>query len=293
MKKYFFYTALLFLGACGVKKDDSKNKEVVVSETTTETVDPEIPFERPVYRATETILTDLLHTKLEVNFDWPQSRMNGIATITAKPHFYSSDSLILDAKGMDIKWVKLADKELKYTYDGSFLKIQLDKKYARNEKYTLAISYVAKPDERQTGGSAAITSDKGLYFINPKGEEAGVMPQIWTQGETESSSVWFPTIDSPNSKTTQEIFITVADKFATLSNGKLISQKKNVDGTRTDHWKQDLPHAPYLFMMGIGEFKVVTDSYTRPDSGCDDDAALARQAWPHAVSCRQSRLRRL
>jgi aminopeptidase N len=265
MKKYFFYTALLFLGACGVKKDDSKNKEVVVSETTTETVDAEIPFERPVYRATETILTDLLHTKLEVNFDWPQSRMNGIATITAKPHFYSSDSLILDAKGMDIKWVKLADKELKYTYDGSFLKIQLDKKYTRNEKYTLAISYVAKPDERQTGGSAAITSDKGLYFINPKGEEAGVMPQIWTQGETESSSVWFPTIDSPNSKTTQEIFITVADKFATLSNGKLISQKKNVDGTRTDHWKQDLPHAPYLFMMGIGEFKVVTDSYTRPD----------------------------
>ena len=35
------------------------------------------------------------------------------------------------------------------------------------------------------------------------------MPQIWTQGETEASSVWFPTIDQPNAKTTQEIFIKV------------------------------------------------------------------------------------
>lgn len=265
MKKYIFYTALLFIGACGVKKSEPKNTEVVVSETSTETTETLIPTERPVYRATETILTNLIHTKLEVNFDWAQSRMNGVATITAKPHFYASDSLILDAKGMEIKGVKLGEKELKYTYDGEFLKIQLDKKYTRNDQYTVVITYVAKPDERETGGSAAITSDKGLYFINPKGEEKGVMPQIWTQGETEASSVWFPTIDSPNAKTTQEILITVDDKYATLSNGKLISQKKNSNGTRTDHWKQELPHAPYLFMMGIGEFKVVKDSYTRPN----------------------------
>jgi len=91
------------------------------------------------------------------------------------------------------------------------------------------------------------------------------MPQIWTQGETEANSVWFPTIDAPNAKTSQEILITVEDKYLTLSNGKMISSKKNVDGTRTDHWKQDLPHAPYLFMMAVGEFKVVKDTYTRPD----------------------------
>ena len=30
------------------------------------------------------------------------------------------------------------------------------------------------------------------------------MPQIWTQGETESSSAWFPTIDTPNQKTTSD-----------------------------------------------------------------------------------------
>lgn len=243
----------------------------------------EIKPERPVYRATETILTDLIHTRLEVSFDWKLSRMKGLAQLTAKPHFYPSDSLILDAKGMDILKVQLDGKDLTYTYDSSYLKIKLGRTFTRSDKYTVNILYVAKPDERVTGGSSAITSDKGLYFINPKGEEKSKMPQIWTQGETEASSVWFPTIDAPNVKTTQEIFITVEDKYVTLSNGKLVSSKKNSDGTRTDHWKQDLPHAPYLFMMGIGEFKVVKDVYTRPDGTKMDVNYYVEPEWePYA-----------
>ncbi len=55
--------------------------------------------------------------------------------------------------------------------------------------------------------------------------------------------------------------MTVPAKYVTLSNGLLISQKKNADGTRTDYWKMDMPHAPYLFFMGIGEFAIVKDKY--------------------------------
>ncbi|MEJ7675942.1 MAG: hypothetical protein WKF59_25400 [Chitinophagaceae bacterium] len=84
---------------------------------------------------------------------------------------------------------------------------------------------------------------------------------MWTQGETESNSAWFPTIDKPNQKTTQEIFMTVPAKFITLSNGSLISQKKNSDGTRTDYWKMDLPHSPYLFFMGVGDYAIIKDNY--------------------------------
>lgn len=267
MKRILFAAIILIGTSCATNKGQS-GKETVsgsISENTATVDTLSTPKQRPVYHASETILTDLIHTKLEVDFDWQRSYMNGVASITAKPHFYPSDSLILDAKGMEIKSVKIGVEDLKYVYDGAFLKIKLDKTYTRKDRYTVVIGYVAKPDERETGGSAAITSDKGLYFINPKGDDPTKMPQIWTQGETEASSVWFPTIDSPNAKTTQEIFITVDDKYATLSNGKLISSKKNSNGTRTDHWKQELPHAPYLFMMGIGEFKVIKDQYTRPN----------------------------
>lgn len=216
-----------------------------------------------VYQASRTILTELVHTKLEVSFDWQKSRLKGTETLTAKQHCHPSDSLILDAKGMDILSVQMNNKPLSFSYDSTILKIQLDRQYKRGELFTVTITYIAKPEERLLGGSDAITSDKGLFFINPDGKDNRKMPQIWTQGETESSSVWFPTIDSPNAKTTQETLITVDRKYTSLSNGKLLSSKENGDGTRTDHWKQDLPHAPYLFMMAIGEFKMIKDSYTR------------------------------
>src|SRR5437764_1852925 len=55
--------------------------------------------------------------------------------------------------------------------------------------------------------------------------------------------------------------MTVPGKYVTLSNGKLVSQTKNTDGTRTDKWKLDQPNAPYLFFMGVGDYAVVHDSY--------------------------------
>ena len=86
------------------------------------------------------------------------------------------------------------------------LNIQLDKTFTKeDEKYTIYIDYTAKPDEVKVEGSAAITDAKGLYFINPHGEEKDKPTQIWTQGETEATSVWVPTIDKPNQKTTEEI----------------------------------------------------------------------------------------
>ena len=280
MKKITLFIGIfiVLLACTNIKEitlDSTLNEPVDIEETYYDTtamydefeeVDIDEPKVRSIYNSSRTIYTDLIHTKLEVNFNWAKSQLNGFATITAKPHFHVSDSLVLDAKGMDIKKVEMNGKVLNYVYEDSLtLHIKLDRSYSSDEKFTLQIDYVAKPDERTVNGSAAITSDKGLFFINPKGEDKSKMPQVWTQGETESNSVWFPTIDSPNAKTTEEILMTVEDKYATLSNGKLISSKKNSDGTRTDHWKQDLPHAPYLFMMAVGEFKVVKDFFTRND----------------------------
>jgi aminopeptidase N len=220
---------------------------------------------KKVYRETPALINDLVHTKLDVKFDYDKSYMYGKAWITLKPHFYPTDSLILDAKGMDIKKVAIVKggsvNNLKYDYDGMILDIQLDKTYKGGENYTVYIDYTSKPNEYTGKGSAAITDAKGLYFINPKGEEKDKPTQIWTQGETEATSVWCPIIDKPNQKTTQELSMTVPDKYVTLSNGKLAAQKKNADGTRTDTWKMEQPHAPYLFFMGVGDYAVVKDSY--------------------------------
>lgn len=218
-------------------------------------------------RLTPTRINNLVHTKLDVRFNYETSQLYGKAWINLTPHLYPTDSLELDAKGMDIKSVALSQsgksiKNLSFVNTGEKLKIRLDKSYKKGDVYTVYIDYTANPDAyEKASGRDPMLGAKGLYFINPKGVNKKKPIQIWTQGETESNSVWFPTIDQTQQKCTQELTMTVPAKYVTLSNGKLISQKNNPDGTRTDYWKMDLPHSPYLFFMGVGDYAVIKDSW--------------------------------
>ena len=223
-----------------------------------------LPAEAPVQPAA-TVLTDVLDTKLDVRFDYKKQHLLGTAVLTLRAHFYPQSELVLDAKGFEVQKIELVgekkNRSLNYNYNRRKLVIALDRAYPRTTPYQVRIVYVARPNELPQGGSAAITSDKGLYFINPLGTEKNKPRQIWTQGETESSSCWFPTIDKPNQRMTQEISLTVEKQFKTLSNGLLTASKANPDGTRTDTWKLSQPHAPYLASIVVGDFAVVSDTW--------------------------------
>jgi aminopeptidase N len=218
-----------------------------------------------LYRATHTKHTELKHTKLKVSFDFAKEQMAGEEWLTASPYFYPTDSLVLDAKGMLIHEVSLStngkNTSLKYDYTNDILKINLDKTYNRNQDYTVYIKYTARPNDVKSGGGAAISDNKGLYFINPHGTDPDKPTEIWTQGETESSSAWFPTIDKPNQKTTDEIYMTVPSKYVTLSNGVLKDSKDEGNNLRTDHWVMDKRQSTYLFFMGIGDFAIIKDKW--------------------------------
>ena len=278
MKNIWLVALLLFAWSCKTTKNNALYEPItLMEERVLDTLVVSAPaidkadvkqdakstpvFERPVYRSSAKRENDLLHTRLEVQFDWKTEKVFGKATLDLKPYFYPTDSLTLDAKGFEISNIQLvpAGRELEYEYDGQQLKIKLDRTYQRNETYTVNIDYTATPSA--TGGSNAIKSDKGLFFINPRGEDPDKPQQIWTQGETQNNSRWFPTIDRPNERFTQEIFITVDDKYTTLSNGTLQSSTQNENGMRTDHWKMDQPHAPYLCMIAVGEYAVVRDQW--------------------------------
>ena len=241
-KKTFFFSLLAFslfsqqatfAQKKNKKSKDEKPQEIIIVKTDTIYLDKKKELPSPImYQASNTKSNDILHTKLEVKFDWQNQWLFGKATLTIKPYFYPVKKLYLNARGMDIYKVQLigakGNNDLKYIYENDSIKIDLDKTYLNSESYTVFIDYKSKPNELKAGGSRAITDDKGLYFINPKGEEKNKMPQIWTQGETQSNSAWFPTVDSPNEKFTDELYITVEDKYTTLSNGLLTDSKKNI-----------------------------------------------------------------
>ncbi|MCB9290372.1 MAG: alanyl aminopeptidase [Lewinellaceae bacterium] len=222
---------------------------------------PEEAYELPVYHASHQRKSDLLHTRLGLEFDWEKEQVLGKATLRLKPYFYPTETVTLDAKNFTFNQVSFEGQTtpLKYEYDGEKLTVHLGRTFTKDEEYSLYIDYTATPSA--SGGSAAITSDRGLFFINPRGEVAGKPRQIWTQGETENNSRWFPTIDKPNERCTQEMIVTVEDGLEVLSNGVLASRKENGDGTQTFYWKMDQPHAPYLFMLAIGDYAVVQEEW--------------------------------
>src|ERR1700733_14133092 len=104
-----------------------------------------------IYRATPPKINDLVHTKLDVRFDYKKRYMYGKEWVTLKPHFYPTDTLRLDAKGMDLKKIAVVKNgkiiPLKFKYDDSLtVNIHLDKVYTNSESYTIYIDYTSKPN---------------------------------------------------------------------------------------------------------------------------------------------------
>lgn len=283
---------LVLLGSCGSQQKAVQPAGEPIMETEFRQLDtmfvsasrePEPEnFTLPTYRASHTRTHDLMHTILDLQFDWQAEQVLGVATLTLSPYFYPSDEVTLDAKGFEFEYIRLkgSNRNLEYGYDGRQVRINLGKTYKKGESYILEIKYVATP--AASGGSSAITSDKGLFFIDPRDEDPDKPTQIWTQGETEHNSRWFPTIDKPNERTTQEMYVTVEDRYEVLSNGVLESVEEEA-GMKTWHWVMDQPHAPYLFMLAIGEFAVVEDTwegkpvtyYVEPEYEADAEAIFA------------------
>jgi aminopeptidase N len=207
---------------------------------------------------------DILHADIQVSFDWLKHTCIGTETILLKPYFYAVDSIVLNAQNMVFSKVEVKNIQGEIiqnltSYDKKKLKIQLEKKYSHKDTLLITIQYTASPDEKEKGGSAAIKDDKGLYFINTNKKEPYKPSQIWTQGETESNSCWFPTIDNPNEKFTSTLTISVNKEMTILSNGEKTST--SIEGNiKTEKWENKLPMPAYLTMMAIGEFEVINDS---------------------------------
>lgn len=279
--KYIFslFISCLFLYQCGTSKSVKTVAKPITIDSLAEVTEfrdldtmivtpdgaeePEEKIDEPgvPYRSTYNRTWDLIHTSLNLKFDWAQEHVLGKAKLKLIPVFYNQDSLVLDAKSIEIHSISAGSKNVNFSNDGMLLTIRLGRPYTRKDTLWLDIDYTAKPSANSTGGSAAITDDNGLYFIDPRNSDPAMPIQLWSQGETENNSRWFPTIDKPNERMTQDITLTVPDSMITLSNGLMTNSIKNTDGSRTDTWVMDQPHAPYLVMIAAGVFAKVSDTW--------------------------------
>ena len=85
---------------------------------------------------------------------------------------------------------------------------------------------------------------------------------IWTSSQPYNARDWWPSVDYPRDKADSvDIVVTIADHMIVASNGRLVSDLDNGDGTITWHWHVGHPIATYLVSLSIYEFYEWGDIY--------------------------------
>jgi aminopeptidase N len=204
-------------------------------KTRTYTVDPQLaPREHAV---------DFQHMRLEVAFEPAKGLVKGKVTHQFTPLLPKVDSLVVDATGMLIKEVTLNGRKAIFRNTGKQLVITAIPALTWGSKDSLTIAY-------------EVTPRKGLYFIGWNDPDNISRKQIWSQGQGIDNRCWIPMYDEMNDKMTTELIIAFDKAYKVLSNGDLVSEKENKDGTKTWHYKMSHPHAPYLVMLAVGKYEI-------------------------------------
>jgi len=87
-------------------------------------------------------------------------------------------------------------------------------------------------------------------------------PWIATSCQGEGADLWWPCKDHPSDKPeTMDLFITVPSELYCATNGSLVSNEKNADGTRTFHWHISNPISNYNVALNIAPYTVLEREY--------------------------------
>ena len=225
MKKLFFAT-LLFAGMINAQ---------TVSDVRSLIYQPEQePREHPV---------NMLHLKLDVAFTPTEGKVIGSVTHTFAPLKDRVDSLFLDAPEIQILSITRNGKAQNFKTDSKGVYVFLSPPAVQGVIDSFKIDYTCTPR-------------KGIYFIGWNDPTNRSRKQIWTQGQGVDNRYWIPMYDEMNDKVITETRITFESGWQVLSNGNLIGEQKNKNGTQTWHYRMDYPHATYLMMIGIGKYDI-------------------------------------
>ncbi len=192
---------------------------------------------------------DLEHVLLKLTLDERRRSVAGTSTLTLRPLNPGLESVEVDSAELRIKFVSLPDgTRLPFEEGPESLRIRLPRAAGPTDSITLSIAYEATPR-------------KGLFFITPDRAYPDKPVQIWSQGQVEDSHFWFPVYDYPNDKTTSEGIYTVNSDYTVISNGRLLGIEANsAAGTKTYHWKQEIPHSTYLISVVAGKFEKYSEA---------------------------------
>jgi aminopeptidase N len=182
-----------------------------------------------------------------------ESMVNGLTTVDYDFH----NSMTVDSAFM-------GGSAVTYTRPSNLVRITLDQAYNQGQQFTTVVYYHGHPPG---GGFGSFTWD------THNGQ-----PIVSTLSEPEGAREWWPCKDMPHDKAdSSDVYITVPDNLVATSNGLLISNNNNGNGTRTFHWHSSYPITTYLISLAISNYQSFTDWYM---STSGDSMPIVNYVYP-------------
>jgi aminopeptidase N len=191
---------------------------------------------------------DIVHYVFRIALSDSTDRLQAEATVDVRYGGAGVEFLRLDlvkasqalgGKGMTVSGIVSEGKPLRFTHAGEELLIQLPAPSQPNQRSTYTITYSGVP--------AA-----GLKIGNNKYGDRTFFSDNWP----DKGRHWLPLVDHPSDKATCEFVVTAPAHYQVVSNGLRIEETDRPGGLRLTHWKQSVPIASWLYVLGVARFAV-------------------------------------
>ena len=160
------------------------------------------------------------------------------------------------AAGMTVTGVFAGEKMLTFSHTNDRLRILLPSPSHAGEKGTFTVEYRGVPAT-------------GLIIGDTKYGDRSFFSDNWPN----KARNWLATLDHPYDKATSEMIVTAPSHYQVISNGLLIEETDLPDGKRLTHWRQSVPIATWLYVLGAARFAV---------QHVDDYQGKPIQTWVYA-----------
>ncbi len=150
-----------------------------------------------------------------------------------------SISAAQSGKGMRVSGVTMNGTAMPYTHANDVLLVPLASAPAAHQRARLVVRYRGAPAT-------------GLKIGNNKYGDRTFFSDNWP----DKARHWLPTIDHPYDKATSEFIVTAPSHYQVVSNGLQVEISDVPGGRRRTHWKNSVPIAPWLYVLGAARFAV-------------------------------------
>jgi len=196
---------------------------------------------------------DITYYKLDLNITYVPQYLRGIVTVKGKPTISQINSFYLDLwSGFKVNSVKTGNQTLSFSLTtDNRLNISLNRIYQLYEEFVVEIDYEGKPSTSGGIGGSFV------FSTTPAGNQV-----IWTLSQPYGSRDWWPSKDTPADKAdSTDVWITAPYNFVSVSNGALIENRDNGNGTLTFKWKNRYPIANYLVSIAMTNYYLYQTHY--------------------------------